>query len=86
MADFSFNDDETASYTTPDAHETSFITGLIVRTGIAKSERSATIMLAGLALVLIVIAALFWFSHRPNTNATPASEILRQAQQPQHLP
>lgn len=87
MSDLSFNEDSSLS---PDRRgspaSTSFITGLVLKSGLARDERGATILLGSAAVVLIFIAILLWFANQPDTNTVPSSVLLRQAQQPQYLP
>jgi hypothetical protein len=84
MAELLFN--EEGSYGRGDSQKPSFITGLIIKIGIAKDERGATIILGALSLILIALALFFWFSRGQNTTATPSSETLKWAKTPQTLP
>lgn len=87
MSDLSFNEDPSLIPERNDgAKSASFITGLVLKYGLARNERGATILLGSVAVVLIFIAILLWFVNQPSTNSIPSSELLRQAQQPQYLP
>lgn len=84
MAELSFNED--VSYGRGGSQKPSFITGLIIKIGIAKDERGATIILGAVSVVLIILALFFWFSRGQNTSATPSSETIEWAKTPQTLP
>lgn len=86
MSDISFNEEKSFIQEQNRSGKQSFLTRLVLKFGIARDEKGAKFILGIFALVLFSIALLFWFLGGPDTDATPSSEVLRQAREQQMLP
>lgn len=85
MADIQFEEDQNMRPTQTE-QKPSFITGLVLKLGLAKDEKNATVVLGIFAAGLIILAILIWFVNSPSTHTTTQEQLMKDAQKPQHLP